>query len=297
MFHPWFHLLQRAGMNFNDGFGGGSTLEGNFMVATVMESGDHGPFNSWDRQVWEWMDDSSGVPVKSIIKKYDEIKGNFFIGNYYGQEPIDNDDGSAYYNTHHNFFVSHPELKLKIPAWMFCISWCADFEFRVTQAYGGQSMKNGEEHRPHCPCSVKFELQLTCCRGPCRPDFNGHDNHHHHNIYGYMTGGMGICGALPGHADQFYSNKIVLMGKASYAQYDCKCNATGTCPTMHDNQIYVDGGQFPATCGETLAQRQAKGVDMGTAAQPLPSDEMVIEWARELLSLPASKNSGNPYSK
>ena len=35
----------RAGMNFNDGFGGGSTVEGNFMVATVMESGDHGPFN------------------------------------------------------------------------------------------------------------------------------------------------------------------------------------------------------------------------------------------------------------
>jgi hypothetical protein len=40
---------------------------------------DHGPFNSWDRQVWEWMDDSSGVPTKSIIKKYDEIKGNFFV--------------------------------------------------------------------------------------------------------------------------------------------------------------------------------------------------------------------------
>jgi hypothetical protein len=25
------------------------------------------------------MDDSSGVPTKSIIKKYDEIKGNFFV--------------------------------------------------------------------------------------------------------------------------------------------------------------------------------------------------------------------------
>jgi hypothetical protein len=42
------------------------------------------------------MDDSSGVPTRSIIKKYDEIKGNFFIGNYYGQEAVDNDDGSAY---------------------------------------------------------------------------------------------------------------------------------------------------------------------------------------------------------
>ena len=112
-----------------------------------------------------------------------------------------------------------------------------------------------------------------------------------------MTGGMGICGALPGHADQFYSNKIVLLGKGSYASYDCKCNATGTCPAMHDNQIYVGGGQFPSTCGQTLAQRQAQGIDMGTAAHALPSDEMVIELARELLSLPASKTSGNPYSK
>jgi hypothetical protein len=25
------------------------------------------------------MDDSSGVPTKSIIKMYDEIKGNFFV--------------------------------------------------------------------------------------------------------------------------------------------------------------------------------------------------------------------------
>ena len=36
----------RAGMNFNDGFGGGSLVEGNLMFNTVMESGDHGPFNS-----------------------------------------------------------------------------------------------------------------------------------------------------------------------------------------------------------------------------------------------------------
>jgi hypothetical protein len=32
----------RAGINFNDGFGGGSLLESNLMFATVMESGDHG---------------------------------------------------------------------------------------------------------------------------------------------------------------------------------------------------------------------------------------------------------------
>jgi hypothetical protein len=30
---------------------------------------------------------------------------NFMISNYQGQEAIDNDDGSAYYNTHHNFLI------------------------------------------------------------------------------------------------------------------------------------------------------------------------------------------------
>lgn len=31
----------------------------------------------------------------TVVKEYDEITGNFFIGNYYGQEAIDNDDGSV----------------------------------------------------------------------------------------------------------------------------------------------------------------------------------------------------------
>ena len=29
--------------------------------------------------------------------------------------------------------LRHPELKLKIPAEVFCMSWCADFEFRAPQ--------------------------------------------------------------------------------------------------------------------------------------------------------------------
>jgi hypothetical protein len=33
------------------------------------------------------------------------IHHNFFIDNYSPQENVDNDDGSAYYNTHDNFFV------------------------------------------------------------------------------------------------------------------------------------------------------------------------------------------------
>ncbi len=40
----------RAGINFNDGFGGGDDLNANIVFSACRESGDHGPFNSWDRQ-------------------------------------------------------------------------------------------------------------------------------------------------------------------------------------------------------------------------------------------------------
>jgi hypothetical protein len=40
----------RAGINANDGFGGGDIIEQNLVFSACRESGDHGPFNSWDRQ-------------------------------------------------------------------------------------------------------------------------------------------------------------------------------------------------------------------------------------------------------
>ncbi|GAB5362564.1 hypothetical protein AAMO2058_000808200 [Amorphochlora amoebiformis] len=93
----------RAGINFNDGFGGGSLVEGNLLFNTVMETGDHGPFNSWDRQPFITKVKDGVTP--QLEKAFDEIRNNFIMGNYYSQEGIDNDDGSSYYNTHHNFFV------------------------------------------------------------------------------------------------------------------------------------------------------------------------------------------------
>ena len=92
----------RAGVNFNDGFGGGSNLTENILFNTCRESGDHGPFNSWDRQVYvtKVLD---GTPRPD--KLYDYITANFVIANYHSQEAIDNDDGSNYYKTSGNFFA------------------------------------------------------------------------------------------------------------------------------------------------------------------------------------------------
>lgn len=92
----------RAGVNYNDGFGGGDVLEGNLIFNTCRESGDHGPFNSWDRQPFLTpVVDEDG----STAMEWRTIRSNFMIGNYQSQETVDNDDGSGYYLTEDNFLV------------------------------------------------------------------------------------------------------------------------------------------------------------------------------------------------
>lgn len=92
----------RAGINLNDGFGGGDEIAGNLVFSTCRESGDHGPINSWDRQPYLTTVDT-GEP--SLIAKWREIHHNFLIDNYSPQENVDNDDGSYRYKTHDNFMV------------------------------------------------------------------------------------------------------------------------------------------------------------------------------------------------
>jgi len=92
----------RAGINANDGFGGGDEIGHNLVFSTCRESGDHGPFNSWDRQPFQTTI-RTGKP--DMIMQWREIHHNFFIDNYSPQENVDNDDGSCFYHTHDNFLV------------------------------------------------------------------------------------------------------------------------------------------------------------------------------------------------
>ena len=103
-----FYNGPRAGINFNDGFGGGSKLMKNLLFNTCRESGDHGPFNSWDRQVYVTRNNDELNNVRSTIKAYDHITQNFIIANYHSSMAIDNDDNSCYYKTYKNFLVYSP---------------------------------------------------------------------------------------------------------------------------------------------------------------------------------------------
>eukprot|EP00425_Heterocapsa_triquetra_P004269 CAMPEP_0195159552 /NCGR_PEP_ID=MMETSP0448-20130528/186222_1 /TAXON_ID=66468 /ORGANISM="Heterocapsa triquestra, Strain CCMP 448" /LENGTH=653 /DNA_ID=CAMNT_0040198351 /DNA_START=30 /DNA_END=1987 /DNA_ORIENTATION=+ len=211
----------RAGINFNDGFGGGDQLSYNLVFSTCRESGDHGPFNSWDRQPY-LTDVRDGAP--SMYMQWREIHHNFLIDNYSPQEGVDNDDGSGYYRTHDNFLV-----------------------------YGDNGMKN---------------------------DFGGHDNWHYRNVYAYAGQALGVTPTLPDHEDYLYDNKLVLTGENAG---DPQCGGART--QMHGNRYFTKTGSIKV-CGKDLADAQKDGMELGSTVATYPSDEAILTWARDLLSLP-----------
>ena len=71
----------RALINFNDGFGGGHLVERNLLFNAVRETGDHGAFNSYDRQPFF-------TTIRTGVASYDaawsRITRNFILNNYHG---------------------------------------------------------------------------------------------------------------------------------------------------------------------------------------------------------------------
>ena len=95
--------MPRAGINFNDGFGGGNSITKNILYNTCRESSDHANFNSWDRQ--PFLSDVLDGSTYSFTPAFNDISHNFLLGNYGAVNTVDNDDGSSWYNIHHNFLV------------------------------------------------------------------------------------------------------------------------------------------------------------------------------------------------
>ena len=88
---------------------GGDEIARNLVFSTCRESGDHGPFNSWDRQPF-LTTVRTGEP--SMVMQWREIHHNFFVDNYSPQENVDNDDGSSGYDIHHNVFFDADGFKM-----------------------------------------------------------------------------------------------------------------------------------------------------------------------------------------
>ena len=103
----------RALVNINDGFGGGTTVARNLFFTSVQDSGDHGPFNSWDRQPFLTVV-RNGTP--SLVPAFNHLVQNFFFGAGSGQNlfAMDTDDGSDMYNMSRNFVYHHQLFKTDV---------------------------------------------------------------------------------------------------------------------------------------------------------------------------------------
>ena len=195
----------RAGINFNDGFGGDSNVTENLLFNTCRESGDHGPFNSWDRQVYitKVLD---GTPRPD--KQYDYISYNFMIANYHSIMAIDNDDGSCCYKTHHNFF-----------------------------AYAGGMKNDFDGHDNHHYCNIYAYVSQGF--GIC-PQLKGHEDQFYNNalvqVHDGDYGRGQTCsgdGKTVVHDNQVYTpNGKVTECKMSLADWQAKGNDPGTTANM-----------------------------------------------------------------
>ena len=192
----------RAGINFNDGFGGANNITESLLLNTCRESGDHGPFNSWDRQVYVTkVRNGTAQPDKD----WDYIYSNFMIANYHSSMAIDNDDGSNYYQTFNNFF-----------------------------AYSSSGMKNdfgGHDNRHYDNIYAYVGKGFGIC-----PQLAGHEDYFYNNTVVMTTNGdYGSGQTCSGdgktvvHDNHIYTpTGMVTECKMSLAEWQAKGNDPGT---------------------------------------------------------------------
>lgn len=108
--HNHIYNTPRAAICLHDGCWGGHIFEFNDVHDTVLETSDHGPFNSWGREPYWCLSQSHGPashPPAGDVKKYARyttiIRNNRFR-DYHGWG-IDLDDGSSNYHVYNNLCI------------------------------------------------------------------------------------------------------------------------------------------------------------------------------------------------
>ncbi|MDR2914423.1 MAG: PDZ domain-containing protein [Tannerella sp.] len=106
--HNTIYDVPRAGINISEGTWGGHILEYNEVFNTVLETGDHGSFNSWGRDRY-WHPDYA--TMAEIVKNHaelilsDAVKTTIIRNNRFRCDhgwDIDLDDGSSNYHIYNN---------------------------------------------------------------------------------------------------------------------------------------------------------------------------------------------------
>lgn len=104
--HCSIYEVPRAGINIGDGCWGGHIIEGCDVFDTVLETGDHGSFNSWGRdRYWGLTDVDMNLGEHPELADLDAVKPNILRNNRWRCDhgwDIDLDDGSSNYIIQNN---------------------------------------------------------------------------------------------------------------------------------------------------------------------------------------------------
>ncbi|MCE9547479.1 MAG: PDZ domain-containing protein [Planctomycetia bacterium] len=105
--HCSIYDVPRAGINIGDGCWGGHVIEDCDIFNTVLETGDHGSFNSWGRDRYWGL---NGAPAGELSKLalLDAVQPNVLRNNRWRCDhgwDIDLDDGSSNYEIYNNLLL------------------------------------------------------------------------------------------------------------------------------------------------------------------------------------------------
>lgn len=102
------HDGPRAAININDGTWGGHRILGNDIYRMVLETGDHGPINSWGRDRF-WPLSEINDAQRKVLVDLDALEDTVISGNriWHDREwAIDLDDGSSKYLIENNLLLN-----------------------------------------------------------------------------------------------------------------------------------------------------------------------------------------------
>jgi len=110
--HCSIYDVPRAGININEGTFGGHIIENCDVFNTVLETGDHGSFNSWGRdRFWTPSITKTAEEVKKMpeLPKLDMLDKNIIRNSRWRCDhgwDIDLDDGSTWYRIYNNVLLN-----------------------------------------------------------------------------------------------------------------------------------------------------------------------------------------------
>ena len=240
----------RAGINFNDGFGGGNRVENNLIFNMVRETNDHGPFNSWDRLPYITTVKDGKNP--SLDPAMSTITRNFLINNYHGTWPIDHDDGSCYYNDTFNYIV-----------------------------YGGY--KNFLGHSK----TVKFNVYVYPDANIHTPT-DGY-TYLSEPFCGTHSGATRDS-LPSGWGEVYANNTCIIGNPDVYRFIACNPDGDvkGLIPLTYNNTFYAPNNYIYILCKSerlTLEEFQAMGYERGSVVRDIVDTETIVGWGKSLLNI------------